>query len=269
MPLIAGRGFVDASLKNDEVVINAVARAAALGNDERRRAPVPQSRANEPRREQPSWTTVAGVVDDAATVALADRAHTAGSLSDRRESGDGYGGVVAARRECVALFQRPRCGRCSSDLDAALPPATPVAVSELSDEDDRDATLHDDAAHGVRRHSDLALGDRPLRRDRVHGQSTHARDRYSHRAWRRGARTFERLVLSRGLALAAAGLVLGIGGAVAGARVLRGTLYGVTPTDPVSFAIGALALLGIAALACIAPMRRAVRIDPVTAMRSD
>jgi putative ABC transport system permease protein len=51
--------------------------------------------------------------------------------------------------------------------------------------------------------------------------------------------------------------------------VLRGTLYGVSPTDPVSYAVGAVALLGIAALACIAPMRRAVRIDPVTAMRAD
>jgi ABC-type antimicrobial peptide transport system permease subunit len=83
------------------------------------------------------------------------------------------------------------------------------------------------------------------------------------------AADIRRLILSRGAALATAGLVLGLLGAIAGTRALRQTLYGVTPTDPVSFAIGALALLAIALLACGAPARRAARVDPAVAMRAE
>jgi len=52
-------------------------------------------------------------------------------------------------------------------------------------------------------------------------------------------------------------------------KLLTKMLYGVAPTDPVSFTIGAALLLGTALLACIVPMRRAVRVDPVIAMRAE
>lgn len=78
-----------------------------------------------------------------------------------------------------------------------------------------------------------------------------------------------RLVLSQGIALAIAGLSLGVFGAAIGARALSWTLYGVTPGDPLSYFVGAATLLGLAAVACFAPTRRALRIDPVAAMRAD
>jgi predicted permease len=77
------------------------------------------------------------------------------------------------------------------------------------------------------------------------------------------------MVLREGGTLAAAGVALGIAGALAASRVLAGFLFGVTPTDTAVF-VSVPAVLGIVALgACVIPARRAARVDPVTALRSD
>jgi putative ABC transport system permease protein len=75
------------------------------------------------------------------------------------------------------------------------------------------------------------------------------------------------LVLRQGLLLASAGVVVGIGGAVATTRLLRGLLYQVSPLDPLTYgAIGILLLL-VAAGACLVPALRATRVDPVNVLR--
>jgi len=77
------------------------------------------------------------------------------------------------------------------------------------------------------------------------------------------------MVLREGGALTAAGVALGVAGALATSRVLAGFLFGVTPTDLAVF-VSVPAVLGIVALgACVIPARRAARVDPVTALRSD
>ncbi len=77
------------------------------------------------------------------------------------------------------------------------------------------------------------------------------------------------MVLREGGTLTAIGLALGIAGALAASRVLAGFLFGVTPTDLAVF-VSVPALLGLVALgACVIPARRAARVDPVTALRSD
>lgn len=78
-----------------------------------------------------------------------------------------------------------------------------------------------------------------------------------------------KLVMQHGAALTAMGLALGVAGAAALTRVLRTVLYGVGPTDPVTFGVIAV-LLACAALAgCGAPARRAARVDPATALRRE
>jgi ABC-type antimicrobial peptide transport system permease subunit len=72
-----------------------------------------------------------------------------------------------------------------------------------------------------------------------------------------------------GFRLAAAGAVIGGIGAVVATRTLETMLYGVTASDPLTFAAIALLVVGIALLAAYVPARRAARIDPTEALRAD
>ncbi|HSF40527.1 MAG TPA: ABC transporter permease [Thermoanaerobaculia bacterium] len=76
------------------------------------------------------------------------------------------------------------------------------------------------------------------------------------------------MVLLEGMALALAGLALGIAGALAVSRLLSGLLYGVGPTDPVTYGAVSLTLLAAAAVACWIPAQRATTVDPMVALRS-
>jgi len=75
------------------------------------------------------------------------------------------------------------------------------------------------------------------------------------------------LAIWRGLGLTLAGVGIGVAGAFGLTRFIGALLYDVKPTDPLTFALGALALLGIAALACYIPAKRAANVDPMVALR--
>ena len=77
-----------------------------------------------------------------------------------------------------------------------------------------------------------------------------------------------RLVLGRNLALALAGLLVGMVGAFASGKVLAGFLYGVNPNDPTLIFAAGTALLFVTVLASVAPPRRATAVDPVTVLKS-
>jgi putative ABC transport system permease protein len=78
-----------------------------------------------------------------------------------------------------------------------------------------------------------------------------------------------RLVLRQGLKPAIIGLVFGLAGALASSRVMRGLLYGIGPNDPVTFVSVMALLLIVATLACWLPARRASKVDPMNALRSE
>lgn len=77
------------------------------------------------------------------------------------------------------------------------------------------------------------------------------------------------MVVRRGLALAVAGITVGLGGAVLLTRLMQGVLYGVTSTDPLTFAAVAGVLLLVAVIASVIPALRATRVDPLVALRSE
>jgi len=84
-----------------------------------------------------------------------------------------------------------------------------------------------------------------------------------------GARPLDILavVVGCGLALAVAGVGIGLIAAVALMRLLESLLFGVSARDPLTFASVAIILLLVASVACFIPARRAMRIDPITALR--
>jgi ABC-type antimicrobial peptide transport system permease subunit len=78
-----------------------------------------------------------------------------------------------------------------------------------------------------------------------------------------------RLVLRQGLTPAAVGIVVGIAVSLAGARFARSLLFEVSPSDPLSLMSVAVLLLVLTLVACLVPAWRALRIDPVTALRGE
>jgi putative ABC transport system permease protein len=86
-----------------------------------------------------------------------------------------------------------------------------------------------------------------------------------------GARAADvlRLVVGRGVALTGIGVLIGILGGVAVTRVTATMLFDVSPTDPLSFVGVSVLLIGVAALASYVPARRATRVDPLEALRTE
>jgi putative ABC transport system permease protein len=78
-----------------------------------------------------------------------------------------------------------------------------------------------------------------------------------------------RLILLQGLKLTAIGVLAGLAGSLAATRLMRGVLYGVSPTDPLTLLSVAAALFGVALLACYVPARSAVGIEPIIALRHE
>ena len=77
------------------------------------------------------------------------------------------------------------------------------------------------------------------------------------------------VILKQGAVLIAFGLAGGVAGALAVSRLLTGYVYGISPTDPLTYVAACMAMAIFALLACLTPAHRASRVDPMTALRSE
>jgi ABC-type antimicrobial peptide transport system permease subunit len=78
-----------------------------------------------------------------------------------------------------------------------------------------------------------------------------------------------RLVAAEGLQLTAAGMVVGTLAAAASSRAMRGLLFDISPADPLTYAVVLVVFAATACAALIVPARRALRVDPLTALRAE
>ncbi len=78
-----------------------------------------------------------------------------------------------------------------------------------------------------------------------------------------------RLIMGQGMTIALGGVVLGIGGAAVLSRLTQSLLYGVKPSDPLTFGAVSAIITTVAVIACVIPTRRALRVDPLQAIRAD
>jgi putative ABC transport system permease protein len=76
-----------------------------------------------------------------------------------------------------------------------------------------------------------------------------------------------RLILGEGMLVILIGLTIGLASSLALTRFLSSLLFGVTATDPITFAAVAVLLAVVALAACYVPARRAMRVDPIVALR--
>jgi len=214
------------------------------------------------------WITVAGVARDVKYNGLmADRAPTiyvpyeqqafaAGDMHlALRSSTDPASLVAAVRREVQAL-------------DAGLPLANVQTGEQLLA-----------AAVGRPRFQTLLIGIFALvalllAAVGIYGVISYSAAQRTHEIGLRmalGARSRDviRLVVGQGMGLALAGTGLGVIGALALTWLMKGLLFGVSATDPLTFALIAMLLAAVAFLACYLPARRATRVDPMIALRCE
>jgi ABC-type antimicrobial peptide transport system permease subunit len=77
------------------------------------------------------------------------------------------------------------------------------------------------------------------------------------------------MVVGEGVKLAGAGVLIGLGGALALTRLMKTLVFGVSATDPLTFTAIALSLTLVALLAALVPARRATKVDPMIALRCE
>jgi putative ABC transport system permease protein len=212
----------------------------------------------------PAWTTVVGVLADARTESLAQPSIPLVYLS-----------LYQRRAKALAIFVRGQLDTAAIPLELreqvqSVNPELPVFGAHL---------LSDlvSASLSERRFSMEMVGLFALTALLLAGLGIYGVISYlvSERTHEIGIRlalgapkqSILRMVLRQGLRLAVAGAAVGLACALLVSHLMAGLLYGVSPTDPLTFVGVAVLLVGVAVLACYIPARRAIRVDPLAALR--
>jgi predicted permease len=211
------------------------------------------------------WLTVVGVVGDVRT-GTAGEPRTTAYVPSRQDHWGGAAIVMRVAGNPMALL--PAVRRELKALDATLPVVEPHTMKEVQALTllDRRLPMQLMVAFAL-----LALTLAAVGVYGVMAYSVAARTREIGVRVALGAqpRTVFGMIVRQGLGACAVGLAIGLAGATALGGVLSRLLYGVRATDGLTFVGAAAALLAVTLVACVVPARRAVRIDPQEALRSE
>ncbi len=261
IPLERGRLFTNSDDENapQVAVINqAMARTYWPGDD-----PIGKRFTLNPRRQQPAWITVVGIVTDARTESLEQRSVPLVYLSSYQVPDKELVVFLRGHLDLVALPDQVR------DVIQSVNPELPVYGAQTLDEAvtaslaQRRFSMQIVAIFAATALLLAALG--------IYGTisflvSERTREIGVRLALGASRGAILAMVLRQGLALAVAGAALGLSGALILSRLMAGLLYGVTPHDPLTFIGVTLVLSAVALLACYIPARRAMRVDPLVAL---
>jgi putative ABC transport system permease protein len=211
------------------------------------------------------WNTVVGVVGDVRMGAAGDSRPTA-YVSARQDHWGGMAIVVRTTVDPMSLL--PAVRREVRALDPTIPVAQPHSMKQVQ------SMVLTDRRLPMQLMSVFALVALVLAAVGVYGvmaYSVAARTREIGVRVALGAQPGQvfGMVLRQGMRAATLGLIAGLLGAAALGRVLTSLLYGVRPTDAATFGGVAAVLLAVVLTACLVPARRAVRVDPLEALRSE
>ena len=213
----------------------------------------------------PKWITVVGVVGDVLQYGLDQTAAAPEAYFPEYQDQNSYLAVLV-RTSGKPLDELPAVRRAVHELDSQLPVANPRELEEVVS-----------GSSSQQRFMALLLGlfaglALVLAAVGIYGVIAYSVAQRTHELGIRialGAARLDllRMVLGEGLRMALAGVVVGLAGAWGLTRFIASLLYGVRPSDPLTFAAVPLVLIAVALLACYIPARRATKVDPMVALR--
>jgi len=215
----------------------------------------------------PKWKTVVGVVGDVLQYGL-NQTSVAPEAYFPEYQGQDSSLNVLVRTAGAPLAELPAVRDAVHELDSQLPVANPRELSEVVTDSSSQQRF---VALLLGLFAALAL---VLAAVGIYGVISYSVAQRTHELGIRialgaGTREILGMVLGEGLALAVAGVLVGLIGAWGLSRFLASLLYGVKPYDPLTFAAVPLVLLSVALFACYIPARRATKVDPMRALRCE
>jgi putative ABC transport system permease protein len=263
VPLLRGREFTDADTENTPRVgmINAMIARQFFPNQD---ALGKRFMFGHPKADPPKWITIVGVTADTKLYGLANPARLEIYLPFRQAVSGDMNLVVKSAADPASLTSAIRGAIASIDKDQ---PIFAIATMQQLVKDSvstRRVTL---ILLGI--FSALAL---VLAAIGIYGVISYSVAQRTHEIGIRMALGADgggvlRMILAQGAKIAGAGVLLGLAASLGLTRLMTKLLFSVSAADPLTFAAVAIVLVGVAMLACYIPARRALRVDPIIALR--
>jgi predicted permease len=270
IPLLRGRLFNDGDdEKAPQVAVINRAMAETYWPDEDplgKRLKVGRGRAGVGQRASKTWITIVGVVADARTESLTSASVPQIYLSLYQETPKELAIFLRGDLNASAIPEEVRAMVQSVDPELPVYGAQTLDDAVSASLEQRRFSMNIVAAFAITSLLLAALGIYGVISYLVSERTQEIGIRLALGA-RRG--TILQMVLRQGLGLAMAGAGLGLVGSVIMSHLMAGLLYGVMPTDPLTFVGVTLVLTGVALAACYIPARRAMRVDLMIALRSE